>query len=70
MDLTQQPQLLALVEGPGGCPADVLAVLVVPLDLGSVGLLWKSGVVRCEMCGDYSNVIVAGEEIITVHRPL
>ena len=41
MDLTQQPQLLALVEGPGGGAADVLAVLVVPLDLGSVGLLWK-----------------------------
>ena len=41
MDLTQQPQLLALVEGPGGGPADVLAVLVVPLDLGSVGLLCK-----------------------------
>ena len=41
MDLTQQPQLLALVEGPGGGTADVLAVLVVPLDLGSVGLLWK-----------------------------
>ena len=41
MDLTQQPQLLALVEGPGGGTADVLAVLVVPLDLGSVGLLCK-----------------------------
>ena len=41
MDLTQQPQLLALVEGPGGGAADVLAVLVVPLDLGSVGLLCK-----------------------------
>ena len=47
MHLTEQPHLLALVEGPGGCPADVLAVLVVPLDLGSVGLLWKVVVVRC-----------------------
>ena len=63
MNLTQEPQLLPLIEGAGGGAPDVLAVLVVPLDLGGVGLL-------CIRRAIILMLLFLERKIITAHRPL